>query len=593
MHLKGKIKNILNHIPLWMQLTLFTTMISFSVLFYLIYTDYQRNQQIITDTQITTSQRLLTMEMQNLEKYIMELSVFSIQSCYDHTFTRIVEKDSHILPSEETYIKNQMRAYFYSRSDLKSFDIYLLNHDLCFSRSHNGSATWQIIPEEIRASEYYARCVKSPYFHAILPSDGEDILFYYYRPLLRIKTKQPLAMVTAAVNGTYLNSLTSNHQNPGEFICLANEYGELLHSGAPELISSGTDHTFQEISEKAARHASFTCTLDGMPYLVTFVEGDKYHMQLYSFLPASYIDDQIAHARRMVLVSGLLVCLALFFLMTVLIRLLTNPLMLLAKKLDYVGKGDFTSPADISGSLEISDLSNSFNDMILHIDRLIKQNYITELNEKNARITALEAQLNPHFLYNTLQAIATEALLNDQIQIYNMITTLASDLRYTIKGGKYVPLKQEMDYVKNYILLLQMRMDDKLSASFQIDPEAETLYIPKISIQPLVENSVIHGLGPDRDSIDIQVSAYVKDELLYITVWDNGCGIKEEQLHQLLEAFHSQTFSASSSGIGLASLYGRLHLLYQDHADVKIETTDGEFTRITLVIPASKEAPHV
>ncbi|MDO4303392.1 MAG: sensor histidine kinase [Bacillota bacterium] len=593
MRLKEKAKNILNHIPLWMQLTLFTTMISFSVLLYLIYTDYQRNQQIITDTQVDTSERLLSMEMQNLEKYIMELSVFSIQSCYDHTFTRIVEQESDILPSEETYIKSQMRAYFYSRSDLESFDVYLLNHSLRFSRSHAGIGTSHILPEEIRSTDYYMRCVQNSYFHAVLPSDDEDILFYYYRPLIRIKTKQPLAMVSVAVNNTYLNSLTDNHQLPGEFICLANEYGELLHSGAPELISSNTDHTFQEIAAKAAKHSSFSCVLDGMPYLVTFTEGSKYHMQLYSFLPMSYIDNQIAQARRLVLISGLLVCLALFFLMTVLIRLLTNPLMLLAKKLDYVGEGDFTSPANISGSLEISDLSNSFNDMILHIDRLIKKNYITELNEKDARITALEAQLNPHFLYNTLQAIATEALINDQTQIYNMITTLASDLRYTIKGGKYVPLKQEMDYVKNYILLLQMRMDDKLSASFQIAPETEALYIPKISIQPLVENSVIHGLGPDRDSIEIKVSAYTKDELLYITVRDNGCGIEKEQLQQILETFQPQAFSAPSNGIGLTSLYGRLHLLYQDHADVRIETTVGEFTKITLIIPASKEAPHV
>ncbi len=593
MRLKARIKHFLNHIPLWMQLTLFTILISFSVLFYLIYTDYQRNQQIITDTQIGSSERLLSMEMQNLEKYITELSVFSIQSCYDHTFTRIVEQESDILPSEETYIKSQMRAYFYSRNDLEDFDIYLLNHSLCFSRSHAGISTSYILPEEIRATDYYMRCVQNPYFHAVLSSDDENILFYYYRPLIRIKTKQPLAMVSVAINNTYWNSLTANHQHPGEFICLANEYGELLHSGSPELISSDTDQTFQEIAKRAAKHSSFTCVLDGMPYLVTFTEGSKYHMQLFSFLPMEYIDDQIAQARRLVLVSGFLVCLALFFLMTVLIRLLTNPLTLLAKKLDSVGEGDFTSPANISGSLEISDLSNSFNDMILHIARLIKQNYITELNEKDARITALEAQLNPHFLYNTLQAIATEALVNDQIQIYNMITTLASDLRYTIKGGKYVLLRQEMDYVKNYILLLQMRMDDRLSASFQIAPETEDLYIPKISIQPLVENSVIHGLGPDRDSIEIKVSTYTRDNLLYITVWDNGCGIDEKQLQRILEAFQTQTFSTPSNGIGLTSLYGRLHLLYQEHADVKIETTVGEFTKITLIIPASKEAPHV
>lgn len=593
MRIKETIKRLLDHIPLWMQLTLFITIISFSVLFYLIYTDYQRNSQIITDTQITTSERLLSMEMQNLEKYIKELSVFSVQSCYDHTFTRIVEKDNTVLPEEENYIKNQMRAYFYSRNDLEKFDMYLLNHSLHFSRDHGGVVSSSFNPDDMLLSDYYTRCANDPYFHAIMPAEEEDVLFYYYHSLLRIKTKKPLAMAVVAVNYTYLNSMLANHETPGEFICLANNSGELLYSGNPDLIASAPEDTFQDILKRTEKASSFRCTLGSVPYLVTYVEGSTYHMKLFAFLPISHIDSQIAQARHSVLISGLLVSLALFFLMTVLIRLLTNPLTFLAKKMEYVGEGDFTSPANISGSLEISNLSHSFNDMIRHIDHLIKKNYIAELNEKNARITALEAQLNPHFLYNTLQAISTEALVNDQMQIYHMITSLASGLRYTIKGGDCVPLAQEMDYVRNYILLLKMRMDDKLNASFYISPETEQLFIPKISIQTLVENSVIHGLGPNRDSISIQVEAYVEHDFLYITVTDDGCGIEKPQLEKLLESFQSRSFTSRSGSIGLTNLYGRLQLLYQNQADLKIETHVGEFTKITCIIPVSKEAPHV
>lgn len=593
MDFKEHTKRLLNHIPLWMQLTLFTTMVSFVLLFYLIYTDYQRNSQIIADTQISTSERLLSMEMQNLEKYIRELSVFSVQSCYDHTFTRIVEKDSAVLPEEETYIKTQMRAYFYSRNDLETFDMYLLNHSLHFSRDHSGTVSSTFDSNEMLISDYYTRCANDPYFHAIMPSDEEDVLFCYYHSLLRIKTKQPLAMATVSVNYTFLNSLLANHQAPGEFICLANESGELLYSGNPDLISASQENTFRNILKKTEKDSSFQCTLNGIPYLITYTEGSTYHMKLFAFLPMSYINDQITQARNSFLISGLLVSLGLFFLMTVLIRLLTNPLTFLAKKMEYVGKGDFTSPANISGSLEISNLSRSFNDMIHHIDHLIKKNYIAELNEKNARITALEAQLNPHFLYNTLQAISTEALVNDQMQIYNMITSLASGLRYTIKGGDCVTLAQEMNYVNNYILLLQIRMDDKLHTFFQIAPETEQLYIPKISIQTLVENSVIHGIGPNKDCISIQVKAYLEKDYLYITVTDDGCGIDKDNLNKLQESFHAQSISSFSSGIGLSNLYGRLHLLYQNQADLQIETKAGEFTKITLIIPAAKEAPHV
>lgn len=591
MAFRKKLKNLLDHIPLWMQLALFTTLVTFFVLFYLIYTDYKRNLQVITNTQTDTSNRLLAMEMQNLEKYIQELSLFCIQSCYDHTFTRIVEKDNPILPEEETYLKNQMKAYFYSRSDLESFDFYLMNHARQFSRTQNGIRSYSFSLQEVMSSEYYQECLVNPYFHAILPAEENGVLFHYYHSLLRIKTKQPQALVDIAVSNAYWHSLSVNHTIPGEFICLLDENGRLLHTENDSLSAASSQDLLPEISGLGSGDCA-RCMLDGQAYLVTCAEGSTYHMKLLAFLPVSYIDDQIVHIRYSILISGLLISLAALLLITVLIRLLTNPLTILANKLVNVGNGDFTSPANISGSLEISNLSHSFNDMILHIDKLIKKNYIAELGEKNARITALEAQLNPHFLYNTLQAIATEALINDQTQIYNMITSLASGLRYTIKGGDFVPLYQEMDYVKNYVLLQKMRMDDRLDVTFHNAPETKYCIIPKISIQVLVENSILHGIGPEKDSIAIEISSELQNEYLYITIRDNGCGIKPQQLADIRESFRTP-FSSSKNRIGLANLYGRLHLLYQEKADMTIESQPGSYTVITVTIPATKEVPHV
>lgn len=590
MTFRKKIKNILNHIPLWMQLVLFTTALTSLILFYLIYTDYQRNAGIIMDTQTETSCRLLSMEMQNLEKYVQELSLFSIQSCYDQTFTNIVGKESPILPGETTYLKNQLRAYFYSRNDIITYNLYLMNQGKCFSRTQNGILVHSFLPETVMNSNFYQECVDSSYFHAILPSDEPNVLFSYSHSLLRIKTKQPLALVNISINDTYLNVLTANHTAPGEFICLFNEDMQLLYSGNPSLISREAQTLPSEIHTLRSGD-SFQCTLNGQHYLVTCAQGDAYHMRLFAFLPVSYIDAQITQVRNSILISGLLLSLAVLFLITILIRLLTNPLIILANKLVNVGNGDFTSTADISGSLEISNLSRSFNDMIRHIDRLIKKNYVAELNEKTAKITALEAQLNPHFLYNTLQAISTEALVNDQMKIYDMITSLASGLRYTIKGGDYVSLDQEMNYVKDYVLLQKMRMDERLLVSFQIAPQTTDFIIPKISIQALVENSILHGIGSDRDSVSIEITSRLREGYLYITVRDNGCGIDAEHLQAIRAAFHSQ--ASPRANIGLANLYSRLQLLYQEQADLQIETKEGSYTMITLIIPATREVPNV
>lgn len=590
MPLRTQIKKIANRTPLWMQLALFTCIITFFLIMYLIHTDYRRNLDVIMNTQIESSAHMLSIEMNDLEEYIRELSYFCVQTCYDQAFTNIVEKDAPIIPDEETYIKNQMRGYFYSRNDLSDYSLYLFNHGKRFNRSKSGVIASPISATLIMDTEHFKACEASNFFHTIAPSNNDDVFFDYYHSLLRIKTKRPLAMVKLTVNQNYWKSLSENHEAIGEFLCITNDDGELLNAGHDMLKTD--QKLFQEVYEKAMETSSFTYEIDGNPYLVSYVEGDTFHMKMFAFMPMSYVDQQISQARNTMLVSGFLAGIALILLMTLLIKTLTRPLSVLAKQMEIVGEGDFTSTVNINGSKEVVNLSHSFNDMIEHIDNLIKQNYVTQLNEKNARITALEAQINPHFLYNTLQAIATEALLNDQIQIYNMITSLASGLRYSIKGGDFVLLYQEMDYVQKYCMLQQMRMGDKLKISYENPPETSRLYIPKISVQVLVENSILHGIGPDNDSIEIKVSSQIKDNLLYISVWDNGCGISKEALKKLEDSF-LYSLLGNASSIGLSNLYSRLHLLYKNEADMKIESELNEYTKITLIVPIKDDLTNL
>lgn len=271
--------------------------------------------------------------------------------------------------------------------------------------------------------------------------------------------------------------------------------------------------------------------------------------------------------------------------------MLTNPLHVLSKQMERTGSGDFHTVVHTDGSREIIELSQSFNLMVSHIDELIRRTYLAELSEKSARLTALESQLNPHFLYNTLQAISTEALLNDQPQINKMITSLASNLRYTIKSEDLVPLRNEMVYVNNYIYLQKIRMDDNLQVNIRIDPDTEEFLIPKISIQTLVENSIIHGISPATGSIQIDISAKRVENYIHICVRDNGNGIPEEQLSLLYADFERQDKTGSTGGIGLVNLYTRLKLLYPQPATLDIRSKPGKYTEILLVLPAMTEKP--
>ena len=318
-------------------------------------------------------------------------------------------------------------------------------------------------------------------------------------------------------------------------------------------------------------------------------------MQLVSFCPMQQIDTQISFILKSSLLLGMVTWLLAALATFVIVRLTTAPLTAFSRRMKEVGNGNFSPIEENGGSRELLALSRSFNEMVSHIDELINQNYVSEINEKTARLAALEAQLNPHFLYNTLQAIGTEALLNDQPQINRMLASLAANLRYSIKSGDPVRLKDEIVYVNNYIMLQKMRFEERLHVQIEISDEYDNFLIPKISIQTLVENSILHGFGDTTESISIRIHASRKDELLQIQVKDDGCGIDEAHLQELKSEFQNYLTPGHIGKIGLANLYSRLQILYQGKASLEIESSPHHGTAVTLLLPATTvltELPH-
>ena len=383
-----------------------------------------------------------------------------------------------------------------------------------------------------------------------------------------------------------------NHSDHGEIFLILDHNGQLIYSSDTDLLPDDTSLCSVMESRRQNGRSNETVTLSDSQYLYISPDAAAGGLHLISLIPLSYIDSQIGQIQKSFCIGGLLIGLATIILINLLIHMLTNPLHVLSKKMERTGSGDFHTVVHTDGSREIIELSQSFNLMVSHIDELIRRTYLAELSEKNARLTALESQINPHFLYNTLQAISTEALLNDQPQINKMITSLASNLRYTIKSEDLVPLKNEMVYVNNYIYLQKIRMDDNLQVNICIDPDTEEFLIPKISIQTLVENSIIHGISPATGSIQIDISVKRVENYIHICVRDNGNGISEEQLSLLHADFERQDKTGSTGGIGLVNLYTRLKLLYPQPATLDIRSKPGKYTEILLVLPAMTEKPE-
>lgn len=204
--------------------------------------------------------------------------------------------------------------------------------------------------------------------------------------------------------------------------------------------------------------------------------------------------------------------------------------------------------------------------------------------QRHAEIKALEAQINPHFLYNTLDTINWMAIDKDEFDISNAINSLAQILRYAIsKSEEMVPLRDEVEWLKKYIYLQQYRLKNKFVCKVEASPEIMDEKIHKLLLQPFVENAIIHGFSRNQEEYILDVVMSELNDGIQIVIRDNGCGIPKEALDKLIKG--EKILDGNKNHLGVKNAMTRLHMYYQSKEKVQIESTQGVGTKITLWVP--------
>ena len=200
--------------------------------------------------------------------------------------------------------------------------------------------------------------------------------------------------------------------------------------------------------------------------------------------------------------------------------------------------GTFNIRADIQTHDEIGQLTERFNTMVEEINKLVKEVYEVRLQEREAELIALQSQINPHFLYNTLETINMMALDKKDTKLSDIVTSLGRLLRYTVdKQEKPVSLKDEMVFVESYIQIQSFRMGDKLNMEMYIDPSFESCQVPKLILQPFIENVIEHAVDTNPVTVKLRVS--VQEDDLILTIQDNGLGMDDKTISFLEEHMYA------------------------------------------------------
>lgn len=236
---------------------------------------------------------------------------------------------------------------------------------------------------------------------------------------------------------------------------------------------------------------------------------------------------------------------------------------------------------------EISSLSRTFNNMVTEIGHLIEEIQVTQKRESELRFEMLLAQINPHFLFNTLNMIACTAKLEDAVDTEKMILSLGNLFRYNLKTREQtVTLDRELKIVNDYMYLQKMRFGSRIKYRLSLETDAADVIIPSLSLQPLVENAVVHGLSKKETGGILHIRIWKKDRMLILSVADTGLGMSQERCEEVAAAMKEHR--TAKIGIGLGNIYKRVHMMYQK-GDLRIYSREGKGTVIQLMIPQGEE----
>lgn len=379
----------------------------------------------------------------------------------------------------------------------------------------------------------------------------------------------------------------------GADIFVINSEGLVISSRNPQIEVAKQYHDpslLQEVKwNKSLDIQTFKYFFDKKNYLTTFypVEGTDWYV--VSTIPFSYLNaesDKIGIYTVVIVIA----CLFLAVLMSLLISAsISKPLKKLIRYMNEVKNGDLSVFIADQSRDEIAEVAGNYNNMLAEI-RMLMNN--VKSNEKQKRITefkALQAQINPHFLSNTLNNVRWLANIQKADNIEKLVASLIQLLHVSMgKGDTLITIREEIEYLNSYITIQEYRYCDKFKVYFDIQEEVLDYRILKFLLQPVVENSLVHGIEPMDGQGLIVVKAYCDSLNLMITVTDNGVGISEEVINCLLKE-DNQERKSHFSGIGVSNVEERIKLFFGEEYGLIIESIPGLYTKVEIKMPVLKE----
>ncbi len=339
-------------------------------------------------------------------------------------------------------------------------------------------------------------------------------------------------------------------------------------------------------SKVVGEHGSFAVTLDGIEYICTYTTSSKSDWKMLAFIPVKEVTAKATLTRNVTILVTIGITGFALIVSIIITYFLTNPLSKISKIMKQVQSGNMKVRLHVRYADEVGLLGKHFNQMLERIDGLIGEVADGRLRKKEAEMRALQSQINPHFIYNTLETIRMMAELNDDDHVSAMTYNLGQMLRYSLtKGVEVGTVASELEHLEHYLFLQNMRFNDKFTLKLDVPDHIKRLPMLKLILQPVVENSIYHGLEKRDGPGEISISAYNLGIDTYFVLSDDGVGMSKETVYKMNDRFDKLIYDKDSKGgIGLQNVNERIKLHYGPEYGLQLESRLGQGTRVIMKI---------
>lgn len=570
----------------------FSLLISIALLiFLLISLNYTQDAVVQNSTEYTD--QLVKQVNSDIDSYIQYMKNISLMLTYNSDVSRYLFTDSDNPEETRQYhnaIEEQFRTLSQARPDICNIGIYRSSEKYIFN--YNDSKLNQ--HTNLTLLDWYQKTLQTQGNTYLSSSHVQTIVEDSYNWVITLssilknpKTSNREALLFIDLNYNTIRDLCENI-NLGQkgYVFILDEEGDILYHPKQQLLYSNLKkENIEEVLHLNEGNNSFiTSDTDGRK-LYTATTSKETGWTVVGVAYLSELNKKESETQILYTLIALLLFLCALLLSSLLSKAITQPIRILQNSMSKVVKGEFdTALVPETAQNEIGDLTHSFNLMTQQIQTLIAQNIEEQRQKRKSELKALQSQINPHFLYNTLDSIIWMAETGANQDVVLMTSSLAKLLRQSISNDEeLVTIRQELEYTRSYLTIQKMRYKDTLD--FQIDAEEEILDIPivKLTLQPLVENAIYHGIKFKEGIGTVHISGSLEEDgSILIVISDNGIGMSPEMLAHI---FEPRTPSPKSSGVGINNIQNRLHLYYGESCGLEFESEEQIGTTVYLRIP--------